>query len=242
MEFLRFKLVTTFLVFSISFLSSQEIILGNHYSEKDVGLLTGYEIAHSITIEDRQVAILALPTAQNRVVEYEAIKIAVLKDSNGNFLDSIGILLEDNSFRPSYIDDNTALQNKIIFGFVYINQHSNNIEFYKALDKNSFIGSVVLSDDYIIFTTDLGPNLAKISLKTREITLYDTSVSGKLYAFDTAPYIALLEQSIEYNRVTERKTILDEPKQYLITETDVIPATKNYEVREAQKLIDFRSW
>ncbi len=238
-------------------LYSNDVVWGQHLSKNEVNSLRDYSIVYNIAIEDKEVSIFAKESiAQNKVStrKYETTKIVVLKDTNGNFLDSfVCEIYENTGPTSSFVDEgsisfstkvyeNIALQNKIIFGFVYINQHSNNIEFYKALDKNSFIGSVVVSDDYIIFTTDLGPNLAKISLKTREITPYDTSVSGNLYAFDRAPYIALLEQGIEYNRVTERKTILDEPKQYLITETDVIPATKNYEVREAQKLIDFRSW
>ncbi len=220
--------------FIVGFLSAQIITSGEHYTEDFVNSLLEYKTIFSVSIENRQLDILAveLPLEKQQIDEkYNDVKILVLKDENKHILDAMGAIYVDFTQ-----DDKTYISNEIIClrvqgvplnGFAYIHSTSTKIAIYES---TPMLSGFVVTDEYIVYSyTRSTPALFKISLATSEITPYNWDApSAVLYPSPDKRYIAFFEKNYR------------DPTQYAVTETEIVKLEKDFVIPKILRLSDFR--
>ncbi|MDL2229974.1 hypothetical protein LJC14_06975, partial [Treponema sp. OttesenSCG-928-L16] len=128
-----------------------------HYSQDDVYQMENLKIFARISIKNRIINIY--------FIEIEGIKLflnvnklILVEDSDGNFLDALGVILPHNKIaETTFINDNTCvlsitLEKVPILGFLYISSDSEEILLLPR--NNKFVASVCVLGNYIYYSTE----------------------------------------------------------------------------------------
>lgn len=215
---------------------SQTIIPGEKYTQEEISNLKNYSTVYEVKLRNRVFSLIGENSLNTDYL------IAILKDNKGNLVDALGLAyLKENL---SFVDNdcicltakfpNSSLPNN---GFLYVNSESNSIKVY---DAKVMIMSVIATDNYIVYTTDKHNHCVwKVSLLTGNTTWYDDWFPGApLYPLNQNLYIAYLEKDFSIGSNYEY-IWHDPPLQYVITETEILPADKEYPRINNKTIADF---